>query len=92
MPKVSLPNESNRNFKSGLSQEKLERLRAEAEAPYRGLRQFFYLAFAASAFLGGFVFFFKVLAGQDLAATLPSLALQIGVFVLMVWLYRLEQR
>lgn len=68
------------------------RLRAEAMAPYRGLRQFIYFACAASASIGGFIFFFKLLAGQEIRSTLPNLALQIGVLTLMVWLFRLEQR
>lgn len=68
------------------------RLRAEAMTPYRGLRQFIYFACAASASIGGFIFFFKLLAGQDIHSTLPNFALQIGVLALMVWLFRLEQR
>jgi len=78
--------------KPAISDEALARLRAEAQAPYRGLRQFFYLAFAASALLGSFVFFFKLLAGREVAATLRSFGLQVGILSLMIWLYRLEQR
>lgn len=78
--------------KPNLSDEALSRLRAEAKAPYRGLRQFLYLAFAASALIGGWVFCFKVLAGENLSSTIPSLALQVGVFTLMIWLFRWEQR
>jgi len=74
-----------------MSEEALSRLRKEAKAPYRGLRQFIYLAFAASALIGGFIFFFKLLADQD-GSTLANLALQIGVFTSAVWLLRLEQR
>lgn len=75
-----------------LPPEKYARLKAEAAAPYRGLRQFVYVAFGASGAIGGFVFFTQLLAGQDVAATLPNLALQMGVVALMVWLFRLEQR
>lgn len=78
--------------KKPISDQKRAQLLAEAKAPYRGLRQFFYLAFAGSAFIGGFIMFFRVLAGQDLATTLPNLGLQVAVFALMIWLYRLEQR
>ncbi|MDP8964341.1 MAG: DUF3493 domain-containing protein [Cyanobacteriota bacterium] len=74
-----------------LSPEKFARLRAEAKAPYRGLRKFIYLAFGASGFIGGVVFLAQLAAGQEVATALPNLALQIGVVALMVWLFRLEQ-
>jgi Low psii accumulation1 / Rep27 len=72
--------------------QKYAQLRAEAAAPYRGLRKFIYGAFGLSGGLGGLVFLAQVLAGRDLATALPNLALQLGVVALMVWLYRLEQR
>ncbi len=72
--------------------EKYARLKAEAAAPYRGLRKFVYIAFAASGAIGGFVFFAQILAGRDLEAAVPNLALQIGVVALMVWFFRLESR
>ena len=67
------------------------RLQAEAKSPFRGLRQFVYLSCAASGAIGGVVFFFKLLAGKDLEATIPNLALQIGVVGLMVWLLRIDR-
>ncbi|HEY9618529.1 MAG TPA: DUF3493 domain-containing protein [Microcoleaceae cyanobacterium] len=67
-------------------------LRAEATKPYKGLRQFIYIAFGASGAIGGFVFFTQALAGRDVESALPNLALQIGVVALMVWLFRLENR
>jgi hypothetical protein len=75
-----------------MSPEKYERLKAEAAAPYRGLRQFIYFAFGASGFIGGVVFLAQLLAGRDVGTALPNFALQAGVVALMVWLYRLEQR
>jgi Low psii accumulation1 / Rep27 len=72
--------------------EKYARLRAEAAAPYRGLRQFVYGALGLSGGIGGVVFLAQVLAGRDLETALPNLALQLGVVALMVWLFRLEQR
>jgi hypothetical protein len=75
-----------------LSPEKYARLRAEAKAPYRGLRQFIYFTFGASGFIGAFVFLAQLAAGRDVVTALPNLALQIGVVALMVWLFRLEQR
>lgn len=75
-----------------LDEERLARLRAEAKAPFRGLRQFFYLAFAASALFGGFIFFFKLLAGADVSSTLTNLVVQLGVFGLMMGLWQLERK
>ena len=72
--------------------EKYARLKAEAAAPYRGLRKFVYLSFGLSGAIGGIVFLAQTLAGRDLEAAVPNLALQIGVVALMVWLFRLESR
>jgi hypothetical protein len=87
----------NRNPKSKtnpleLSPEKYARLKAEAKAPYRGLRKFIYVAFGASGFIGAVVFLAQLAAGQEVTTAIPNLALQIGVVALMVWLFRLEQR
>jgi hypothetical protein len=68
-----------------------QRLQAEARAPYRVLRRFFYGAMGASAFLGGLVFLAKVAAGRDLDSTLPNLALQSGVVALAILLYRWDK-
>jgi Low psii accumulation1 / Rep27 len=67
------------------------RLQAEAKSPFRGLRQFVYVSCAISGAIGGVVFFFKLLAGRDLEATIPNLALQIGVVALMVFLLRIDR-
>lgn len=67
-------------------------LRAEAKAPYRGLRQFIYVGFGASGFIGAFIFLMQLLAGREVSTALPNFALQVGVVALMVWLFRLEQR
>jgi hypothetical protein len=71
--------------------EKYAYLRAEAIAPFRKFRQFFYAAFALSGGIGGLVFFAKLLAGRELETTIPNLALQAGVVALMVFLYRRDQ-
>ncbi len=68
------------------------RLNAESKAPYRGLRQFVYIALGGSGFLGAVVFLSQAIAGRDLGHTLPNLMLQLGVVALMVWLFRLEDR
>lgn len=75
-----------------LEPELYAQLRAELKAPYRGLRQFIYASFGASGFIGAFIFLMQILAGREVNAALPNLALQIGVVALMVWLFRLEQR
>ncbi len=75
-----------------LSPEKYARLKAEAKAPYRGLRKFIYVAFGASGFIGGFIFLAQLAAGREVATALPNLALQLGIVALMIWLFRLEQR
>lgn len=67
-------------------------LKAEAKAPYRGLRQFVYVSCALSGLVGGVIFLAQIIAGRDVEAALPNFALQAGVVALMVWLFRLEQR
>ncbi len=85
------PNPKNRTS-SQVNPEQYARLKAEITAPYRNVRKFIYIACGASGFIGAFIFFFQVLAGRNLDATLPSLALQLGVVALMVFLWRWEQR
>ncbi|MFP4120870.1 DUF3493 domain-containing protein [Coleofasciculus sp.] len=81
------------NLKSRqMSPEKYARLKAEAKAPYRGLRKFIYGAFAASGFIGGLVFLAQLIAGREVGTAFPNLALQVGIVALMIWLFRLEQR
>ena len=74
-----------------LSKEQLARLRAEAIAPGRGFRRFFYVALAGSAFLGAFVFLMKAIAGENLPQTLPNLCLQLGIGSGLIWLWRREK-
>lgn len=73
-----------------LDRERYDRLRAETKAPYRGLRQFIYVAFGASGAIGAVVFLAQLLSGRALAGALPNFALQIGVVALMVLLFRLD--
>jgi hypothetical protein len=91
------PTSSNRNPNSKinprqLTPEKYAKLKAEAKAPYRVLRQFIYLAFGASGLLGAFVFLAQLAAGYEVATAIPNFALQIGVVALMVWLFRLDRQ
>ncbi|MBW4616869.1 MAG: DUF3493 domain-containing protein [Desmonostoc vinosum HA7617-LM4] len=80
------------NPKNRLKLEHYARLKAEAAAPYRGLRQFLYIGFGASGLIGAFIFFVQLLAGREVDSILPNLALQIGVVALMIYLWRWEQR
>ncbi|MCJ8280509.1 MAG: DUF3493 domain-containing protein [Rivularia sp. ALOHA_DT_140] len=86
------PNSKNRTNKRKLDPELYARLKAEAASPYRGLRKFIYLAFGASGLIGAFIFALQLLAQKtSLEVGLPSLALQVGVVALMVFLWRWEQ-
>jgi hypothetical protein len=80
------------NSKNRMKSEQYARLKAEIAAPYRGLRQFIYIACGASGFIGALIFFSQLLAGRDVDSALPNLALQIGIITLMVFLWRWEQR
>ncbi|MEO0771187.1 MAG: DUF3493 domain-containing protein [Cyanobacteria bacterium J06649_4] len=75
-----------------MTQERYDRLLAESKAPYKGLRKFIYGSIGASGAIGGFVFFTKILAGRDIAQSLPNLALQVGIVALMIFLFRWEDR
>lgn len=85
-----MSNKQNQNSK--LSPEKYARLKAEAKAPYRGFRKFFYLVFAASGFLGALTFLARISAGSNLSKDIPNLALQVGVTALMIALFIWENR
>ncbi len=69
-----------------------EYLKAEAKAPYKGLRKFIYFGFGASGFIGAFIFLTQLLVGKDLSTILPNLALQVGVVALMIFLWKLEKK
>ena len=84
---MSIPNPKT-GPESKINPQQYQRLRAEVAHPYRGLRLFLYIAFASSGFIGGVIFLAQAISGQDLATTLPNLALQIGVVALMIFLWR----
>lgn len=95
--KPAKPSAKPASTKSAKAAQKLDpelyaQLKAELKTPYKGLRQFVYLACGASGFIGAFIFLTQLIAGQDARVILPNLALQIGVVALMIWLFRLEQR
>lgn len=68
------------------------RLKAEAAAPYRGLRKFIYFACGASGVIGAVIFLAQLAAGREVASALPNFAIQVGVIALMIWLFRLEKK
>lgn len=72
--------------------EKYAHLRAEAAAPYRGLRRFFYASCAASGAIGGFIFVIQLFAGRGMENIGLNLTIQVGVVALMAWFWRLENR
>jgi hypothetical protein len=84
------PEEKARAQKNNLSPEKYARLKAEAKAPYKGLRMFAYVGFGASGLIGAFVFLARLAAGKDISSDLPNFALQVGLVALMVFLFRRE--
>ena len=90
-----MTNSSNQNNsrakKNNLDPEMYARLKAEAKAPYKSLRKFFYMAFGASGFIGAVVFLAKIIAGRDIPTALPNFALQIGLVALMLFLYSREE-
>ncbi|MGC1219643.1 MAG: DUF3493 domain-containing protein [Phormidesmis sp.] len=90
--KSSKQNMPKRKPPEGMSQERFDRLVAEANAPYKGFRKFIYASIGGSGAIGGFVFFTKILAGRDIAASVPNFAFQIGIVALMVFLFRWEDR
>ncbi len=84
------PNSNNSPAQTKLDPEKYARLKAELDAPYRGLRKFIYVTFGASGFIGAFISFAKIISGQNIGSAFPNFALQVGVMALMIWLFRLE--
>jgi hypothetical protein len=88
----SLRSRSPRRVDPKTDPELYAQLRAELKTPYRGLRQFIYVAFGASGLIGSVVFLAQLAAGREIEAALPNLALQVGVVALMVGLFRWEQR
>jgi|SRR6476646_763446 len=90
-PTAKTPNTPTKNPRK-LSPEKYAQLRAELKTPYKGVRQFIYVTFGASGAIGAFLFLMQLLAGREIEAALPNLAIQLAVVALMVWFFRLEQR
>ncbi len=76
----------------GISPEKYARLKAEAKAPYKGLRKVIYATAGASGAIGAFVILTQMLAGGDIQQALPNLLVQFGVLAVVAVLFRLENK
>ncbi|WNN88137.1 DUF3493 domain-containing protein [Gloeocapsopsis dulcis] len=87
MVKPNSKKTSNKRF----TPEQYARLKAEAAAPYRGLRKFVYFSFGASGFIGALIFLTQLAAGRDVETALPNFALQVGVVALMIFLFRWDR-
>ena len=83
--------QSNNSSHKRFTSEQYARLKAEAAAPYRGVRKFVYVACGASGLIGGVIFLAQLAAGRYVANALPNFALQVGVVALMIFLFRLEK-
>lgn len=68
------------------------RLRAEAKAPYRGLRQVIYATAGASGAIGALIMVTQLIAGADGSKILPNLLVQLAVLGVVALLFRLERR
>jgi len=75
-----------------LNPEQYAHLRAEAKAPYRGLRRFVYVSFGASGLIGAVIFVTQLAAGTARPSALPNLALQVALIAGMLWLWQQENK
>lgn len=82
---------SRHSQRSSLSPEQYQRLKSEMNHPYRGLRQFLYIAFAGSGFIGAVFFLAQLASGQEVSSAFPNFALQVGVVALMILLFRWDR-
>ena len=83
---------SQKNNKNKLSAEKYAYLKAEAQAPYKGLRKFIYLGIGTSGAIGGFIFLLQLIAQKNITQNIGNLLVQVAVVSLMIFLYRWEDR
>lgn len=75
-----------------LTPEQRAQLRQEFRHPYRGLRQYLYLACGSAGFIGAVIFTAQLLAARgDWLATAGNLSVQVGVIALFGWLWRLDR-
>ena len=87
-----MTNKFSQKNKNKLGAEKYAYLKAEAQAPYKGLRKFIYLGIGASGAIGGFIFLLQLIAQKNITQNIGNFLVQVAVVSLMIFLYRWEDR
>ncbi|NJN76501.1 MAG: DUF3493 domain-containing protein [Synechococcaceae cyanobacterium RL_1_2] len=75
-----------------ISPEQRQRLLAEANAPYKVLRKFIYIAFGLSGVLGGLIFLAKLAGGDTSTQNLSNIAVQAGIIGLMALFWKWDSK
>ncbi|MBU6229955.1 MAG: DUF3493 domain-containing protein [Cyanobacteria bacterium REEB459] len=87
-----MPVDPTHSSPSALKPDQYTRLRAEAKAPYRGLRKVIYATAGASGAIGALIMVTRLIAGAEVGPILPNLGIQLAVLLGVVLLFRLESR
>ena len=74
---------------SKIDPELKKKLLKESQAPFKGLRRVFWIAFAGSAFLGLFIMLSKIASGNEIQQS--NLFIQLGACALFPFLLFLER-
>ena len=74
---------------SKIDPELKKKLLRESQAPFKGLRRLFWIAFAGSAFLGLFIMLSKIASGNEVQQN--NLLIQIGACALFPILFFLDR-
>ena len=74
---------------SKIDPELKKKLLKESQAPFKGLRRVFWIAFGGSAFLGLFIMLSKIASGNEVPQN--NLFIQIGACVLFPILFFLDR-
>ncbi|XGB43559.1 MAG: DUF3493 domain-containing protein [Nodosilinea sp. LVE1205-7] len=87
-----MPADPSKSSNSNLRPEQYARLKAEARAPYRGLRKVIYATAGASGAIGALIMITRLMAGAEVGTTLTNLGIQAVVLLVVIGLFRLESR
>ncbi|MFM7471975.1 MAG: DUF3493 domain-containing protein [Nodosilinea sp.] len=87
-----MPADPSKSSNSNLRPEQYARLKAEARAPYRGLRKVIYATAGASGAIGALIMITRLMAGAEVGTTLTNLGIQVVVLLVVIGLFRLESR
>ena len=74
---------------SKIDPELKKKLLKESQAPFKGLRKIFWIAFSGSAFLGLFIMLFKIASGGEFQQN--NLLIQLGACILFPTLLFLDR-